>query len=105
MGNFSYQDPFQDYKDRLAKKLARKAESAAGVKPKATPSDNLTWFGTRVGAAGAGKDGGAAGTSGVGKYLVTAGVKRPAEVVEPAAARTVEQQKKRRLGFGDFEGW
>lgn len=94
-----YQDPFEDYKTRHAKKLARRAEA---TKPEAAPEqkDDVNWFGLKVGsnsaAFGTGDTGG-----GVGKYL---NLKRPAET--PVATSALgESQKKRKLGFGDFSGW
>ncbi|EJD55587.1 cyclophilin-like protein [Auricularia subglabra TFB-10046 SS5] len=97
-----YQDPFEDYKQRLAKRLARKAEAEAGGGKKAKvagPADNMNWFGVKV---GGGDKLGAAAAGGVGKYL--AGAKRPlpTETTKPAPP---EPQKKRKIGFGDFEGW
>ena len=43
---------------------------------------------------------------GVGKYL-NLNAKRPIEIVStsPSAAAVPETKKKRRIGFGDFEGW
>ncbi|KAJ2921555.1 hypothetical protein H1R20_g15541, partial [Candolleomyces eurysporus] len=94
-----YQDPFEDYKTRHAKKLARRAETS---KPEAAPEqkDDVNWFGLKVGsnsaAFGTGETGG-----GVGKYL---NLKRPAETTGAVSAPG-ETQKKRKLGFGDFSGW
>lgn len=86
---------------RLAKKLTRRAE-ANNEEPKTsqkTPGDNINWFGVKVGAS----DGSSGSTSGagVGKYL---GSKRPLEGVNKDLP-VEESRKKKRLGFGDFDGW
>jgi len=102
----SYQDPFDDYKARLAKKLAKKAEAqnSASNQPATTeknPGDGVNWFGVKLGAESAmGTDGGGSGLGGVGKYL---NLKRPAQTA--AAAAPVEHPKKRKLGFGGFENF
>jgi len=107
-----YQDPFEEYKERREKKLARRAEAEqiARTGPKVNEKkegDDVNWFGTKVGLESKGLGGGGGG--GVGKYLSTAGTKRPA--VEPPS-RPVddigisdETKKKRKVGFGNFEGW
>jgi len=100
-----YQDPFDDYKARLAKKLAKKAEAqnSASNQPATTeknPGDGVNWFGVKLGAESAmSTDGGGSGLGGVGKYL---NLKRPAQT---AAAAPVEHPKKRKLGFGGFENF
>jgi peptidyl-prolyl cis-trans isomerase-like protein 2 len=102
----SYQDPFDDYKARLAKKLAKKAEAqnSASNQPATTekkPGDGMNWFGVKLGAESAmGTDGGGSGLDGVGKYL---NLKRPAQTA--AAATPVDHPKKRKLGFGEFENF
>jgi hypothetical protein len=104
----SYQDPFEEYKSRLAKKLAKKAAGdAVNVAEKAAPTakDNMNWFGLKVGADTASL-GAAEGGSGVGKYL--AGAKRPLEAVTPAVTTLSaddSKHKRKKLGFGNFEGW
>ena len=101
----SYQDPFEEYKTRLAKKLAKRAE-AAGQNPKPPNTqekgkeDDLNWFGVKIGAKGTEVDGG--GTGGVGKYLSLG--KRPIAGSVPEVPRE-DGNKKRKIGFGDFEGW
>ncbi|KZS93105.1 cyclophilin-like protein [Sistotremastrum niveocremeum HHB9708] len=95
-----YQDPFQDYKERLAKKLARRAEQIAN--PTAQPKiqeGEINVFGVKVGTAAV--DTTPKGSSGVGKYLK----KRPLESVQAAASPGVEDKKKRKIGFGDFDTW
>ncbi|KAI0274740.1 cyclophilin-like protein [Gloeopeniophorella convolvens] len=93
-----YQDPFEEYKARLAKKLAKKAETSAGVEQavqEKKDGDDVNWFGVKVGAdTPLGLAGGAVGAGGVGKYL---NLKRPTQ-----RAVAVEPAKKRKLGFGDF---
>ncbi|KAG8883682.1 Peptidyl-prolyl cis-trans isomerase cyp8 [Tulasnella sp. 332] len=115
-----YQDPFEDYKKRLAKKQAAAEDLAsspasgmsAGRKLSTQKEDNVNWFGERIGrdavAAVSGKTGPVVGAS-VGKYLnagatpapTTGGVKRPL----PDAAMEPETKKKKKLGFGDFGSW
>lgn len=110
---FRYQDPFEEYKTRLAKKLAKKAQAVAGGDAAAKAAadekqkkdgDDVNWFGLKVGTERSGF--GAAGTAGtgVGKYL---GVKRSLDSPSTisAAAPPDEGRKKRKLGFGEFEGW
>jgi peptidyl-prolyl cis-trans isomerase-like 2 len=97
-----YQDPFEEYKTRLAKKLARKAEANSNIPTQvqksgeATDNDGVNWFGVKVGtgssAFGSDDVGGV-----VGKYL---SVKRPLGLVPDS-----DLKKKRKIGFGDFDGW
>ncbi|KII93800.1 hypothetical protein PLICRDRAFT_36031 [Plicaturopsis crispa FD-325 SS-3] len=104
-----YQDPFEDYKVRLAKKLAKRAEAEKnGLHPAKAPEkkegDDINWFGVKVGAEKATSAATAGG--GVGKYL---NLKRPLEggtQSKPATAEAYEEgTKKRKVGFGDFAGW
>ena len=98
----SYQDPFEDYKVRLAKKLAKKAEaqnpaSAQPATAEKKPGDGVNWFGVKLGTEGATSTaGGGSGSGGVGKYI---NLKRP-----PPTAPVVESKKKK-LGFGGFENF
>jgi len=98
-----HQDPFETYKTRLAKKLALRAE-ANNEGPKIsqkTPGDNINWFGVKVGASD--EPLGSTPGAGVGKYL---GNKRPLELEGVDKTLQVdESKKKKRLGFGNFEGW
>ncbi|KAI0375306.1 cyclophilin-like protein [Pilatotrama ljubarskyi] len=102
-----YQDPFEEYKQREQRKRERKAETqqtrAKEAEEKA--KDDINWFGVKVGQE---KAAGAVG-GGVGKYLnLNANAKRPLEVSADAStppAPPEEGKKKRRIGFGDFEGW
>ena len=100
----SYQDPFEDYKVRLAKKLAKKAEAqnSAGTQPATAekkPGDGMNWFGVKLGAEDATNTsgGGDSGLGGVGKYL---NLKRP-----PQTAVIAEHPKKKKMGFGEFENF
>lgn len=72
--------------------------------PTKTVDSEMNWFGEKVGAEKVGR--GVAG-GGVGKYLQLGGaapVKRPAAT--PAAPGVAEEpKKKRKIGFGQFEGW
>ncbi|TFK36823.1 cyclophilin-like domain-containing protein [Crucibulum laeve] len=96
-----YQDPFEEYKTRLAKKLAKRAEAEkSGHTSTATEKkekDDINWFGVKVGTEATTAQ--SANGGGVGKYL---NIKRPREV---ATTPTDEGKKKRKVGFGDFEGW
>jgi len=100
-----YQDPFEDYKVRLAKKLAKKAEAqspatAQSAAAEKKPGDGMNWFGVKLGADDAiGTAGGGSEGSGVGRYL---NLKRPAQTT---AAAVTEHPKKRKLGFGEFENF
>jgi peptidyl-prolyl cis-trans isomerase-like protein 2 len=99
----SYQDPFEDYKVRLAKKLAKTAEAqnSTGTQPtpaEKKPGDGMNWFGVKLGAEDAtNTSGGDPGLRGVGKYL---NLKRP-----PQTAAVAEHTKKKKIGFGEFENF
>jgi peptidyl-prolyl cis-trans isomerase-like protein 2 len=115
----SHQDPFDEYKTRLAKKLARRAEAeAAAQNPSVTggergesgkkEGDDINWFGVKVGTGDAafGVGAGTGATTGVGKYLNAA--KRPLEASHVSVIPQLDDdgKKKRKLGFSkDFEGW
>lgn len=68
----------------------------------------MNWFGTKLGSGpdlGSGTGTGDVGlTGGVGRYL---NLKRPLDgASNPIGNVPVEEDgKKRKLGFGDFEGW
>jgi peptidyl-prolyl cis-trans isomerase-like protein 2 len=102
---YSHQDPFEDYKVRLAKKLAKKAEAQSSISTQQETAekkagDGMNWFGVKLGTE-SGSDTttmGRSGPGGVGKYL---NLKRPGQ----AAAATAEPVKKRKLGFGEFENF
>ena len=97
--HLSYQDPFEDYKTRLAKKLAKRAEGETRG-PVEEKKDEVNWFGVKVGSNNSALTLGEKGSGGVGKYL---SLKRPQSSMETTAADDVK--KKRRIGFGNFEGW
>ncbi|TFY77216.1 hypothetical protein EWM64_g6796 [Hericium alpestre] len=97
-----YQDPFEVYKTRLTKKLAKKAEAEESAKApkeaKKKEGDDINWFGVKVGLE---KSTAANGVGGVGKYL---NLKRPSSVsVMNGSAE--EPNKRRKLGFGEFENF
>ncbi|TEB39030.1 peptidylprolyl isomerase-like protein 2 [Coprinellus micaceus] len=97
-----YQDPFEDYKTRHAKKLARRAEGTKINEAAEKEKDDVNWFGLKVGSNNAAFGTGEAGSGGVGKYL--SNLKRPVET--PAALSAADSShKKRKVGFGDFSGW
>lgn len=101
--SISYQDPFEEYKNRQEKKRARKAAEESKT-PSELPSkkqDDTNWFGVKIGT----EKSGSAGAGGVGKYLNLKTAKRPAESQVDAGAPQDEGKKKRKLGFGNFEGW
>ncbi len=102
---YRYQDPFEEYKVRQAKKLAKKAEaqSSAGTQPAAAekkPGDGMNWFGYKLGAEDASSTARGSGLGGVGKYF---NLKRPPQTA--AAAVVAEHPKKRKIGFGEFENF
>lgn len=101
----SYQDPFEEYKQREAKKRARKAEVQVSRTQEAEEKakDDVNWFGVKVGSEkpGVGTVGG-----GIGKYLNLNAKRSIESVVTPSVSNAPEDtKKKRRIGFGDFEGW
>ena len=109
-----YQDPFEDYKTRLAKKLAHRANAEAGAKPQQKQpqkeGDDVNWFGVKLGAGTADAVQGAIAHGKrelgpvVGKYL---DLKRPRDepTNEVGLGGPQESKKRKKLGFGDFEGW
>ncbi|THG99891.1 hypothetical protein EW026_g2537 [Hermanssonia centrifuga] len=104
-----FQDPFEEYKTRQQNKRTKRAEAQETARngriAEKTEGDGINWFGAKVGAdkpAPGGEVGG-----GIGKYLKLGGTvaapKRPA----PSGGADVsdEAKKKRRTGFGEFDGW
>ncbi|EUC56374.1 peptidyl-prolyl cis-trans isomerase, cyclophilin-type protein [Rhizoctonia solani AG-3 Rhs1AP] len=92
-----YQDPFEEYKARLARKLEHQSQSADPKKRRAeTLEDSMTWFGQKVGE----QPKADVGQGGVGKYL-----KLDAPVSAPKSAGGDAGKKKRKLGFGNFDNW
>lgn len=59
----------------------------------------MNWFGEKL---GSNKTIFGSGGGGVGKYL---SLKRSSDSEPVVAGVTEEPKKKRKLGFGDFEGW
>ncbi|KAJ7492732.1 cyclophilin-like domain-containing protein [Mycena latifolia] len=97
-----YQDPFEEYKTRLAKKLARRMEANQGNSGERAPEkkegDDINWFGVKVGSGDSAFN--AATGGGVGKYL---NLKRPQEATTDYGGN--ESKKKRKTGFGAFDNW
>ncbi|KAF9455032.1 peptidylprolyl isomerase-like protein 2 [Macrolepiota fuliginosa MF-IS2] len=104
-----YQDPFDEYKKRHAKKLARQAAAESdGQEKDEKQKDDVNWFGLKVGSGGVAFGTGESGTGGVGKYLNLNTLKRPQSEISTPTNGTVmseEPKKKRKLGFGNFEAW
>ena len=96
--HLSYQDPFEDYKTCLAKKLAKRAEGEIRG-PVEEKKDEVNWFGVKVGSNNSALTLGEKGSGGVGKYL---SLKRPQSSNEITVAD--DAKKKCRIGFGNFEG-
>jgi peptidyl-prolyl cis-trans isomerase-like 2 len=103
----SYQDPFEEYKTRLANKLAKRAESAQHPADKGSnkSKDDVNVFGLKLGSSLPSGVGVSGNTGGVGKYLNAAASaatsqKRP---LEPSGGG--EEKKRKKVGFGNFEGW
>lgn len=106
---FRYKDPFEEYKTRLAKKLAKRAEAEQDANsPKVSEKkkeDDINWFGVKVGT-GTAAFGEQTLGGGVGKYLNGNGVKRSLEVGQSSAMNSgADAKKKRKLGFTDFDTW
>ena len=101
---YRYQDPFEEYKTRQEKKRAKQAAAQDTAIKKAAEQkkdDDLNWFGVKIGA----NRSGAGGGGGVGKYL---NLKRPRGVKDEKAIVDLDDPKdgkKRKIGFGEFEGW
>ncbi|KAL5641827.1 hypothetical protein ACGC1H_002050 [Rhizoctonia solani] len=92
-----YQDPFEEYKARLARKLEHQSQSADPKKRRAeTLEDSMTWFGQKVGEQPKAE----VGQGGVGKYL-----KLDAPASAPKNTGGDAGKKKRKLGFGNFDNW
>ncbi|KAJ7038316.1 cyclophilin-like domain-containing protein [Mycena alexandri] len=94
-----YQDPFEEYKTRLAKKLARRLEagqSNAEDKTQKKEGDDVNWFGVKVGSSDLALSAATGGE--VGKYL-----KRTQDAVVEHGGSDIK--KKRKVGFGSFDNW
>ncbi|EGO05203.1 hypothetical protein SERLA73DRAFT_174204 [Serpula lacrymans var. lacrymans S7.3] len=103
-----YQDPFEAYKTRLAKKLSRRAEvqdnAKAQTETEKKAGDDINWFGLKVGTTDSAIGNGTSGI-GVGKYLSAKSVKRPLNEPVVGQSYAEEGKKKRKVGFGNFEAW
>ena len=106
----SQQDPFDEYKARLNKKLAHQTQSKDGSATSPTERkkerDDVNWFGVKIGTDNTIFGGG--GGSGVGKYLnVNSANKRGRDsgAANNGADVDEDSKKKRKTGFGNFDGW
>jgi len=118
-----YADPFQDYKQRLARKLQAKGQDGSGGITKditldplpakqitKKERDDVNWFGVKLGQKedSAAKAPNGETSGGVGKYL-SSEMPKPASAKRPAALEigvTDDGKKKRKkLGFGNFDSW
>ena len=113
-----YQDPFEEYKNRLAKKLARKAEQEqelaqgdrqggnANSNKKKKEGDDVNWFGVKLGIDNKSTDGTSGSSGGIGKYLnLNSNAKRPLETTASSKNIDDSDSKKRKIGFGNFDSW
>lgn len=104
----SYQDPFDEYKKRHEKKLARQAAESKDAhgnrQSNEKQKDDVNWFGLKVGSSNATFGTEDNGVGGVGKYL-SLNNKRPRPSNGVASVVPDDTKKKRKLGFGDFESW
>jgi peptidyl-prolyl cis-trans isomerase-like protein 2 len=110
------QDPFEEYKVRLAARLARQDQSDEALRKRAAKAaerekDRTTWLGTDLGVKGestATRDDRKrkADDAGVGKYLKVggSGTKRDGPAAAPVEFG-VDKKKRKPGGFGDFSGW
>ncbi|EKM83588.1 hypothetical protein AGABI1DRAFT_50865 [Agaricus bisporus var. burnettii JB137-S8] len=103
-----YQDPFDEYKKRHEKKLARQAAESKDAhgnrQSNEKQKDDVNWFGLKVGSSNATFGTEDNGVGGVGKYLSLNNKRsRPPNGVTSVVPD--DTKKKRKLGFGDFESW
>lgn len=106
------QDPFEEYRKRLAAKVARQDQSEEAQRKRALAKekrdkDRTTWLGTDLGAKGESKEVREARKrkledDGVGKYVAQAKPKVPATAPLEFG---IEKKKRKPGGFGDFSGW
>lgn len=70
--------------------------------PRIEKKEEVNWFGTKIGSDASALDlGGKNGAgAGIGKYL---NLKRPQAAITTSGSD--DSKKKRKVGFGDFEGW
>jgi peptidyl-prolyl cis-trans isomerase-like protein 2 len=121
----SLQDPFEEYKVRLAARIARQDQSEEAMRKRAEAQaerdkDRTTWLGTNLGEKGESKarkeerkrrteESGSV----VGKYLGAVGVAKSGAGATGAATEVpgeelefgVQKKKRKAGGFGDFSGW
>lgn len=103
-----HQDPFEEYKQRLAKRLERQAQASSVLSPseaeqkRASGAVTSNWFGESIRSTDNTVKGATEVGSGVGKYL-----KRTREAVSTASTTVEEpiQKKRKAAGWGDFSGW
>ena len=111
-----YKDPYEEFKTKLAKRLARDQENRdeEGAKAKARAErekDRTTWFGTQLGEKGVVNAKRSLDDQGIGKYLNGAGSQSQAskaKLVDDGLSPEVPPPKKAKRpggGFGSFEGW
>jgi len=78
--------------------LAKRAEKDSAVTSvDEKKKDDVNWFGVKIGSGNSALNR-EADSGGVGKYL---NLKR----LQEGSSAGEESKKKRKLGFGDFEGW
>lgn len=101
-----YQDPFEDYKARLAKKLAKRAEGGQHPADKknleAKEGDDMNWFGLKLGSMAPTTSGSGGG---VGKYLNASSATSQKRPLDSPSISTSEEKKQKKIGFGDFSSW
>ncbi|KAL6310037.1 cyclophilin-like protein [Sparassis latifolia] len=107
-----HQDPFEEYKTRQQKKIARRAEAEQNARTgkvvEKKDGDDVNWFGIKVGLESTAVGGNSGG--GVGKYLGSGGGTKRAASHQPLISTLdpevpEEGKKRRKIGFGDFEAW
>ena len=99
----------------MNKKLAHQAQAKEGIAVTTTPKkqkerDDVNWFGVKIGTDNSIFGTGTTTSNGVGKYLNRNNNNKRARdesVTNGAQAAVVDEdnKKKRKTGFGDFEGW
>lgn len=105
-----FDDPFDKYKERLAKRLQREKDDldTAGQRRKvreAREKDRLTWFGTKLDEKGADVQGlGQEAVGGVGRYLAAATAPGKRKEADETGAVDLAAKRKRK-GFGNLDAW
>ncbi|KAG9043744.1 Peptidyl-prolyl cis-trans isomerase cyp8 [Tulasnella sp. UAMH 9824] len=107
-----YQDPFEEYKKRVANKIQKQAETLSSSKSGGSgdkAKDKVNWFGEKIGeSSNSGPKSG-----GVGKYLKSGGppsstssvIGKRNTAVADMGVGIDDKKKKRKMGFGDFDSW